>query len=264
MKRSAALVLLIGISLTLSACATRPDVDVTIHESGRGAVYVERIPDRSLRADHPITLSVDTMARVLHGVVVAEDRQLLGGLLLGSPKALGVFRDEDIQFLAPLLVDGLTRAASDQKVGFRVVQTGMPWESTTGWIYAHKRLLYLTIPWLIPLSRYQDGTQAPPPTLFFFPRAAKRPESYSNARSAESTLVIDYDLLASLPIATGQNAVPGPATQTIQSPIQPSEREWDDMKKEMQGLKRQLADMEAERNPQKRVGPSKERTPAIP
>lgn len=276
-----AFALLSGITLTLSACATRPDVDVTIHESDRGAVYVERIPDRSFRAAHPITLSIDTMARVLRGVAVKEDRDLLGGVIFSKSEALLVFRDEDVQFLAPLLVDGLTRAASDQKVGFRVVQPGMPWESTTGWIYAHEGSLYLTIPYLIPLSRYADGTQAPPSTLLFFPKSARRPESYRNAGSAESTLVIDYGLLASLPadsrtpppgqapvaappIATGQTTAPMPAAQTIQSPTQPSEREWDEMRKEMQDLKRRLAEQDAERNAQKQNESTKQKTPVIP
>ena len=34
-----ALVLLTGVALVLSACATGPDLDLTIHESERGAVY---------------------------------------------------------------------------------------------------------------------------------------------------------------------------------------------------------------------------------
>ncbi|HSL05354.1 MAG TPA: hypothetical protein VK901_17640 [Nitrospiraceae bacterium] len=76
-----ALALLIGITLTLSACATGPDLDLTIHESDRGTVYVERIPDRSFQAAHPITLSADTMARVLRGVAVKEDRGLFGNII---------------------------------------------------------------------------------------------------------------------------------------------------------------------------------------
>ena len=80
-----ALVLLIGIAMILSACATGPDLDVTIHESERGAVYVERIPDRSFHAAHPVTLSVDTMARVLRGVVVKDSRGVvLGNLIPGK------------------------------------------------------------------------------------------------------------------------------------------------------------------------------------
>jgi hypothetical protein len=194
------LLLMTGLLLFTSACSTRSELDFTLHETDRGAVYLERISDRSFNAAHPITLSEDTMARVLRGVAVKENRDLLGGLILGQPQAIQAFRDEDVQFLAPLLVEGLTRAASDQKVGFRVVQTGMPWESTTGSVYIYGRSLYLTIPWLIPLSRYGgDGQAQPPPTLLFFPESAKRPNSDHDARSGESTLIIDYAILASFP-----------------------------------------------------------------
>jgi hypothetical protein len=275
-----ALVLLIGIALNLFACATGPELDVTIHESDRGAVYVERIPDRSFRATHPITLSADTMARVLRGVAVKEDRGPFGNIIIGRPRAVRAFRDEDIQFLAPLLAEGLTRAASDQQVGFRVAQSGMV-ELTRGSIYAYGQSLYLTVPWLATLSSTGAGPPALPPTIFFTPESAKRPDTYRDARSTEMTLVIDYGLLASFPtssgapssgqaptgappIATGQTAAPVPATQTIQSPTQPSEREWDDMRKELQDLKRQVAEQEAERNAQKHNGFSNQKTPVIP
>ena len=274
-----ALVLLIGIALTLSACATGPELDVTIHESDRGAVYVERIPDRSFRAAHPITLSADTMARVLRGVAVKEDRGPFGNIIIGR-SIVRAFKDEDIQFLSPLLAEGLTRAASDQQVGFRVIQPGMS-ETTKGSLYAYGQSLYLTVPWMVPLSRNQAGGPALPPTILFIPESAKRPDTYRDARSTEMTLVIDYGLLASLPtgsgapssgqaltgappIVTGQTAAPVPATQTIQSPTQPSEREWDEMRKELQDLKRQVAEQEAERNAQKQNGSSKQKPPMIP
>jgi Skp family chaperone for outer membrane proteins len=55
-----------------------------------------------------------------------------------------------------------------------------------------------------------------------------------------------------------------PATQTIQSPTQPSEREWDEMRKELQDLKRRLAEQDAERNAQKQNESTKQKTPVIP
>lgn len=275
-----ALVLLIGITLTLSACATGPELDLTIHESDRGAVYVERIPDRSFRAAHPITLSADTLARVLRGVAVKEDRGLFGNIITGRAGGVRAFRDKDIQFLAPLLAEGLTKAASDQQVGFRVIQPGMS-ELTKGLLYAYGQSLYLTVPWLTPLSSTGAGSPALPPTVFFTPESAKRPDSYRDARSTEMTLVIDYGLLTSLPtdsgapppgqaptgtppLTTGQTTVPVSATRTIQSPTQPSEHEWDEMRKELQDLKRQVAEQEAERNAQKQNGPSKQKTSVIP
>ena len=149
----------------MSACATRPELDLTIHESERGAVYVERIADRSFQAAHPITLSADTMARVLRGVVIKENLGLLGILVARKPEAVRAFRDEDVEYLAPLLVEGLSRAASDERVGFRVVQTGVPAESTKGSLYAYGRSLYLTLPWLIPMSRYGAGGPTRSPTI---------------------------------------------------------------------------------------------------
>jgi hypothetical protein len=113
----------------LSACATGPELDLTIKESEHGAVYVERFSDRSFQAAHPITLSADTMARVLRGVVVQENRGFFRTLVTGKPEGVRVCKDEDVEYLAPLLVEGLTRASSDQQVGFRVVQTGAPAES---------------------------------------------------------------------------------------------------------------------------------------
>ena len=171
-------------------------------------------------------LSADTMALVLRDVAVKENRGLLGSIVLGKP--------EDVQFLAPLLVEGLTRAASNQKVGFHVVQTGMP--LTKGTLYAYGRSLYLTMPWLISLSRYGAGGQALPPTIFFFPESAKRPDSCRNARADESTLghrrcctrftPIDSEIPASVQIptdgpavVTGHTPAPAQTIQPIRAPI---------------------------------------------
>ncbi|HKQ35357.1 MAG TPA: hypothetical protein VJT11_08655 [Nitrospiraceae bacterium] len=171
-----ALVLLTGITLTLSACATGPDLDLKIDDSERGAVYVERISDRSFQAAHPITLSTDTMARVLRGVVVKDSRRVSKNYAGDKPDAVRAFGDADIGYLAPLLVEGLTRAAADQQIGFRVVQSGAPInsqsagptfclsdvrfpgvcanedppgstseESTGGSLYAYGQSLYLTL-----------------------------------------------------------------------------------------------------------------------
>jgi len=68
-----------------------------------------------------------------------------------------------------------------------------------GSLYAYGRSLYLTVPWLIPLSSTGAAPPALPPTIFFTPESAKRPDTYRDARSTDMTLVIDYDLLASLP-----------------------------------------------------------------
>jgi hypothetical protein len=250
-------VLLAGIALALSACATGPDRDLTIHESERGGVYVERISDRSFQAAHPITVSADTMARVLRGVVVQDNGAFFKNLVSGKPEAVRAFKEEDVEYLAPLLVEGLTRAASDQQVGFQVIQTGTPAEPTDalydrrdsrkGSLYAYGRSLYLTLPWLIVESQVRAGGAVRSRTILFIPESAIRPDSYRNAHSTDATLVIDYDLLASMPAASDMQStaaqLPAPAKG------EPTQRdtELDALRKEMEDIKKKLAEQEAER-----------------
>lgn len=277
--------------MILSACATAPDLDVTIHESERGAVYVERIPDRSFHAAHPVTLSVDTMARVLRGVVVKDSRGVvLGNLIPGKTVVDRAFEDKDVEYLAPLLVAGLTRAASDQQVGFRVVQAdkaansqiaGLTFcvdsvrfpgtcesdlptgavseESTAGSLYAYGQSLYLT------LTEYHYRTKRPETsttanrrifnpsgmgnrTVQFVPESAKRPDSYRTILSTDTTLVIDYGLLATMPAtAEIRPTAAQPQTPTTGKPAQ-RDTDMEEVRKELQEIKKKLAEQETERN----------------
>ena len=203
--------LLIGITLALSACATGPELDFTIHESERGAVYLERIPDRSFQAAHPIMLSADTMARVLSGVGIKENRALLENLFPGTPHATRAFGDEHVAYLAPLLVEGLTRAAPDQQVGFRVPQTKV----AKGSLYAYGGALHLTLEWLIPESKYGNLGPMISPTILFIPESAKRPDSDRDARSTDATLVIDYNMLATMPAASDMQSTAAEPSTTV-------------------------------------------------
>jgi hypothetical protein len=279
-------VLLAGIALALSACATGPDRDLTIHESERGGVYVERIPDRSFQAAHPITLSADTMARVLRGVVVKEDPGLLGRLVAGKSEAVRAFRDEDVEFLAPLLAEGLTRAAADQQVGFRVVQVDAPisskssgpafclssvrfpgvcaseitQESTGGSLYAYGQSLYFTLTGYRhrtdraesenPANRpVYNSTRLANHTVHFIPESAKRPDSYRNAHSTDATLVIDYNLLATMPAAPDMRPTAAqPPTPAKGEPTQ-RDTDLDALRKEMEDIKKKLAEQEAKQTP---------------
>ena len=242
-----ALVLLAGVTLALAACATGPDLDLTVHESERGGVYVERIPDRSFQAAHPITLSADTMARVLRGVVVKEDHGLLGYLVAGKPEAVRAFRDEDVEYLAPLLVEGLTKAASDQQVGFRVGQTGTSAESAKGSLYVYGRSLYLTLPWLISVYQVRTGGPARSSTILFIPESAIRPDSYRDTRSTDATLVIDYDLLATMPAAPDMRSTAAQPPTPAKGESTQRDTDLDALRKEMEDIKKKLAEQEAER-----------------
>jgi hypothetical protein len=286
-----------GCVLALSGCATGPDVDETIKDSPRGSVYLERIADRSFQAAHPIKLDVATIARVLSGVYVRNDQSTVQTFLSGKPDALRAFSDEEVTFLTPLIAEGLRRAAPDQQVGFRIAQIGLPGhahntgggvgsseppltlhprESTTGVIHAYGRSLYLTLTEYrlrtepantinMANRRLPDDTGLLNHTVLFVPEAAKRPDSYLDARSTDKTLVIDYALLAALPASAGspssESSPPPmaspPATTKEKGDPAKNDGEIEALRKELQEIKRQLAEQEAERgrSPNKSVAP---------
>jgi len=252
-------ILLTGITLALSACASGSEVDLTIHESERGAVYVERFPDLSFQAAHPITLSADTMARVLRGVVVQDNGAFFKNLVSGKPEAVRAFKEEDVEYLAPLLVEGLTRAASDQQVGFQVIQTGTPAEPTDalydrrdsrkGSLYAYGRSLYLTLPWLIVESQVRAGGAVRSRTILFIPESAIRPDSYRDTRSTDATLVIDYDLLATMPAAPDMRSTAAQPATPAKGESTQRDTDLDALRKEMEDIKKKLAEQEARQTP---------------
>jgi len=302
--------IVMDLALLLTGCSTGPELDLILHNSNRATITLERIADRSFQAAHPIRLPPDTLTRVLRGILVREELGLVQNLLAGKSETRRAFSDDEVAYLAPLLVDGLARAAADQQVGFRIPQTGdptyservgagvgssepplqmRPKESTSGFLYAYGQSLYLTItqyryrpepPDTINMAnrRLPDDTGLAHRTILFAPGSAIRPASYRDSRSTDSTIVIDYALLAALPAESVSPPPPpvvpasspkGPAPApvvppVVQEPSQTRERELDEMKKELQDIKRQLAEQEAERNAQKQKGSSKQKPPSSP
>jgi hypothetical protein len=270
----------------MSACSTSPDVDVMIHEAPQGAVYLERISGRSFQAAHPIKIDPTTIGRVLSGVLVKDDQGLIKTFFMGIPDAYRAFSESEVAYLAPLISEGLRRAATDQQVGFRIEQIGQPGlvhnrgggvgssepplelrpkETTSGVVYAYGQSLYVTITEFrvrnepantinMANRRLPDNTGLNNHSLLFLPEAAKRPDSYLDARSTDKTLVIDYQLLAALPPAS----IPSASSQPSPQPAPPAvtggkaeppqkDAEIEALRKELQEIKKHLADQEAER-----------------
>ena len=104
-----------------------------------------------------------------------------------------------------------------------------------------------------------DGTGLVNHSVFFIPEAAKRADTYRDARSTDATLVIDYELLAALPAQSGvppspQAASPDVPQATTKGKEEPSQKDADieALRKELQDIKRQLAEQEAERRAQQK------------
>ena len=287
-----ALLLLTGMTLVVSACASKPDLDITIHQSERGAVYVERIPNRSFQATHPLILQVDTMARVLRGVILKDGQGVVGNLASDKPETIRVFGDDDVEYLAPLLVEGLTRAASDQQVGFHIVKHGTPAhspsagtvfclsdvrfpgvceseqagrgasvEATGGSLYSYERSLYLTLTGYRQRTERIDTTTIANRRLFnptglanrtvhFVPESAKRPDSYRTARSTDTTLVIDYNMLATMPTASDMRSTAVQSPRPVKEDSTQRDTDLDELRMELKEIKKRLAEQETGRTRQ--------------
>ena len=218
--------------LLASGCASSPRPVLTIHDSPRGSVYLEPIPDRSFQATHPITLEVGILTRALRGIQVRDDRNTLQALFASRPEALRVFSDEETDFFAPFISSALAKATPDQRIGFRILQTTSPPDSmkddaapgppeppqtlapqgiTSGVLFAYGRSLQILLTRFHSGSEnrslidganrqyYSDQTGLTGRKFMFFPKEAERPESFRVEETEFPTLVIDYELLAKLP-----------------------------------------------------------------
>jgi hypothetical protein len=264
---------LIGGCCGLFSCATRPDVDLVIYTSQRGSVSLERFHDRSFLAAHPVRLAPETIEQVLRGLRIKPTQRALQTLIVGEPEATRVFTDEEASYLAPLLAEGLVRAASDQQVGFRVSTIGptmdspeavpeyAPGDSVSGSLYTYGRSLYLTLTRIRPPrgrgnSSGKIDKGIPDPTglsdhvVSFVPSSALRPDTYRDARSTKATVIINYEMLPYAPVETappqGRTGPLNAGTEPAKSPPPTRDAEIEALRQEIREIKKKLVEQEAE------------------
>ncbi len=319
---------IIAIALTglLSACTSSPRPEVMIHESPRGAVYLEPIADRAVQATHPISLDEGLITRMFRGVLVVADRTTLQSLFGSEAKTARAFSDEDAAFVAPQVAKAFLQARPDQQVGFRLLYAVSPisypagggaavgstaplptspqTQTTVGALYVNGLSVHLTLKEFQyrptsadtiggPNRYYPDRTGFDSREIAFVPSTAERPDVYKSkglfGQPQSKTVVIDYQLLAKLPVgltpgfapvsmseASAQLQAKEEAAALVASPPAKSaekapsdseevqllkdlvikkDMELEALKKELRNTQRQLSEREAElQNQTKRKG----------
>jgi hypothetical protein len=220
-----------------TACGTTAPTGKVLFDDPRGTVSLQTISDKSIQATHPINLEPALLAQLLRGMGIQYQEHGLQKMIVGQSAPVPVFSEDQIQFLAPLLAQGLRTATPDQSVEYRVQATrkGIALESpitetTAGSLYAYGRSLYVT------LSQYRYAAsrtdtrktsrgQVPDTTgllnriLTFAPSTAQRPESFNQPTDGMSTdrfLVIDYQLLQpGAPVAAATIAQTAPQVESV-------------------------------------------------
>jgi hypothetical protein len=261
--------LLILLCVAGTACSTTTLTGKILFDDPRGTVSLQTMSDQSIQATHPVSLEPILLAQVLSGIEVQHQERGIQSLITGSVAPVFVFSDDQIQFLAPLLAEGLRTAAANERVAFRVLTThegsGLEssWTDTTsGYLYAYGRQLcmILTLYRYSPIqrnlvkasdmaykSRDPDSSGLQDQILLFTPRAAQRSDRVDPPAMEKTTdrfLAVDYQLLQQKPPApvTAEQTVPVGTTATSGASAQSTEdlaREVEALKKEMQSLKQQ-------------------------
>ena len=161
-----------------------------IHQSAKGAVYLEEVSEWSFEADHPTMIDQNTMLKIVKGVMAEESGSVSTRLPASGSKPMRVFSDEDAEFLAPLLAQGLSRAKPEELVGFRVSSSaGSGATPTAGTLYVQHGAVYFTI-------SSPKGIKA----AGFMPRSAAHIESAPSYAARNTvgamSIIIDYPALA--------------------------------------------------------------------
>ncbi|HET9606160.1 MAG TPA: hypothetical protein VFO87_03855 [Nitrospira sp.] len=258
---NATLYALVGLSLMVTGCSSTSK----IAHNAKGSVALEEIMDWSFEASHPAIIDQTTILKIVKGVYFAEDQNGSRMSAAGS-KPMRVFSDEDAEFLAPLLAQGLSKAKPEQLVVFRVSSSaGSGSEPTAGSIYVQQSAIHFTI------SKGAGATTFVPESAA---RAEQAPPYAAGGRAGVIAQVIDYHALAQAPMpaalpvaktgtpqATGSRmAVPaamptfeaaGPAELQVQltrakDMLSKKETEIKVLRKESDWMKRELRDRDEE------------------
>ena len=145
--------LLIPLAVAACAgCAVPHPLSRTIYEDPANFVRVENDPfvfpelPHSLHS-HPVKLTPDQMIKILRGFKVREHRVRLHILIAGEAEKEPVFREDEIQLLAPRLTEALARVEPTERITFYLSrpQTSIKREITTGGLYVRDGSLHFIL-----------------------------------------------------------------------------------------------------------------------
>ncbi|MCX5721052.1 MAG: hypothetical protein NT179_03355 [Nitrospirae bacterium] len=134
--------------LSQGACARMPYTTTVVHEEQRLSVMLQR--EITLAGYmHPVQITPQQVAAILRGFSLREQQRLPLRWFAEEALPKKLFRDDELQVLAPQLADALRKAGPEERVYFELFAPGMNpryrRDVTGGWVAVHGQLLHLTI-----------------------------------------------------------------------------------------------------------------------
>ena len=108
-----------GLALCLGGCSSPQFQTLKIFDSPSRAVALQVMPDAygGRGYDHPVSITKEKMIEIMQGVRV-EKRGLYNASSSRSSQSHPAFSESEIQFFAPLIVKGLSKATPEEMVTF--------------------------------------------------------------------------------------------------------------------------------------------------
>jgi hypothetical protein len=131
-----------------AGCARLPYTTTVVHEDRRVIVSLQRDPD-ARAFTHPAHLQADEISAVLNGFSFREKQRLPLRWFAEEVPPKKIFRSDELQAVVPFLMEGLAKAAPDERVYFKVLAPGMnpsaERDTTAGWIAVREPFLHLVL-----------------------------------------------------------------------------------------------------------------------
>lgn len=211
----------------ISGCSWTPQVETSIYDGPQVSVSLLTISEESFEADHPVTLQTDTIAHVLNGLHLRQNKRLLQKLFSNDNASLPVFTKEQAKILAPQLQKAFSQVTPEEHLAFQTQgnQT-LNVRAIHGTMYVKSGDLYVSLTFTSPgahAATKTAGRSVRPdqegngkPVVGFTPKEALRGEKKPHwlfGGEENNHVVINVPQLASL-----HRQLSAPALQDEQEP----------------------------------------------
>ena len=146
-RQSAAMSVAVLVLLGLG-CARMPYTTTVVHEDRRVAVMLQR-EIRPAGYAHPVQITPQQVSAILRGFSLREQQRLPLRWFAEETPPNKIFREDELQVLAPQLADALQKVGPEERVYFELFAPGMNPQYRRdvigGWVAVQDQLLHLTI-----------------------------------------------------------------------------------------------------------------------
>jgi len=140
--------LLLAGSTATGGCARLPYTTQVVHEDRRVIVTLQH-EIKPAGYSHPVQLSADEITAILAAFSFREKQRLPLRWFAEETPPRQIFRSDELQALAPYLVQALQKAGPEERVYFQVLAPGInpasERDTTGGWIAVRDLYLHLTL-----------------------------------------------------------------------------------------------------------------------